>query len=239
MKNHSLLATIITVISASNLSSAFVVSKNELHSTSINLSPKVLEREIEEIPDEAVCLESLTKISFSKAIPGMRRPEFLDGSMVGDVGFDPLAIVKSDEDLLRYREAEMKHGRLAMLAAAGWPLSELLQQKLAYVMNLSPLVDSSGRAPSFLNNFAGVDVKFWLVLISFGLVVELNGAFGSKEAQFPGDLGFDPLGLYPEDAEEQKSMQLAEIKHGRLAMIALVVYSIQELVSNSGIVPSL
>ena len=24
------------------------------------------------------------------------------------------------------REAEVKHGRLAMLAAAGWPLSELL-----------------------------------------------------------------------------------------------------------------
>ena len=42
-----------------------------------------------------------------------------------DVGFDPLGFAKNKEDLLNYREAEIKHARLAMLAAAGWPLSEL------------------------------------------------------------------------------------------------------------------
>lgn len=37
---------------------------------------------------------------------------------------------------------------------------------------------------------------------------------------FPGNLDFDPLGLYPKTQEGRERMQLAEIKHGRLAMIA-------------------
>ena len=243
MKANFLSCAILVSISGNCAVSAFLGPSHESSRASrskcLSISPKLLERDIEEIPEEAVCLETLTKISFSKAIPGMRRPEYLDGSMVGDVGLDPLGFVQSPEDLMRNREAEMKHGRLAMLAAVGWPLSELLQKKIASIMNLTPLVDGNGRAPSFLNNFEGIDFKFWFVLISFGLVVELNGALGGKQGAFPGDLGFDPLSLYPKDIEEQKSMQLAEVKHGRLAMLALLLYSIQELVTHSGIVSSI
>ena len=42
-----------------------------------------------------------------------------DGKMVGDKGFDPLGLADSKEKLAIYREAELKHGRLAMLAALG------------------------------------------------------------------------------------------------------------------------
>jgi hypothetical protein len=61
----------------------------------------------------------------SQSMPFMVRSAALDGSLVGDVGFDPLGFAKNKDDLVQFREA------LAMLAAAGWPLSELLDKKLA------------------------------------------------------------------------------------------------------------
>jgi Chlorophyll A-B binding protein len=51
----------------------------------------------------------------SQALPFLARPAALDGSLVGDVGFDPLGFAKTKSDLLNNREAEIKHGRLAML----------------------------------------------------------------------------------------------------------------------------
>jgi hypothetical protein len=42
---------------------------------------------------------------------------------------DPLGFAKDKATLVRMRDAEIKHSRLAMLAAAGWPLSELWHSK--------------------------------------------------------------------------------------------------------------
>lgn len=53
----------------------------------------------------------------SESLPFMARPAALDGSLVGDVGFDPLGFAKTKDDLLNYREAEIKHARLAMLVS--------------------------------------------------------------------------------------------------------------------------
>merc|ERR1719450_1094394 len=56
------------------------------------------------------------------------------------------------------REAEIKHARLAMLAAVGWPLAEMLNPFIA-------LDGHNGRAPSLFNGglFDG-PVPFFLVL---------------------------------------------------------------------------
>jgi hypothetical protein len=68
--------------------------------------------------------KSLPKMS--ESLPFMLRPQALDGSMAGDVGFDPFGFAKTKEDLMYYREAEIKHARLAMLVrlwhAGGLPL---------------------------------------------------------------------------------------------------------------------
>ena len=53
-------------------------------------------------------------------IGGFKAPLTLDGTLAGDVGFDPLGFSKSAKTLYWMREAEVKHGRLAMLAAVGW-----------------------------------------------------------------------------------------------------------------------
>ena len=41
-----------------------------------------------------------------------------------------------------------------------------------------------------------------------------------REEYYPGDIGFDPLGLRPEDPEEFDIMATKELQNGRLAMLA-------------------
>ena len=76
-------------------------------------------------------------------------------TMVGNKGFDPLGFATSAKTLRAYREAELKHGRLAMLAALGWPVSELLQPWLSKAFGAPDLlaISASGllKAPSVLN----------------------------------------------------------------------------------------
>jgi hypothetical protein len=44
------------------------------------------------------------------------------------------------------------------------------------------------------------------------------------------------LNLYPKDAAGQKSIQLKEIKNGRLAMIAAAGFAIQEAVNGQAVI---
>lgn len=53
-------------------------------------------------------------------IPIFPRPAYLDGTIPGDMGFDPMGIGSWDVLNMNFlREAEIKHGRLAMLAFVG------------------------------------------------------------------------------------------------------------------------
>jgi len=52
-----------------------------------------------------------------------------------------------------------------------------------------------------------------------------------KTDQVPGDLGFDPLGLKPEDPKRFKATQTAELNNGRLAMMAAAGMIAQEMVT--------
>ena len=176
----------------------------------------------------------------SVALPYMTNPIYLTGELAGDVGFDPLGLAKSRSELMNYREAEIKHARLAMLAAAGWPLSELFDRKIAAMLHLSPLLDKGERVPSLLNGgLEKVNPFYWMGCLAIAAGVEFYGMNKAKindESYFPGNLGFDPLELYPKDADDQRRMQLAEIKHGRVAMIAIAGFAIQEYILKVGVV---
>jgi len=176
----------------------------------------------------------------SEALPFQKRPHMLDGSMPGDVGFDPIGFAGTEADLWKYREAEVKHGRLAMLAAVGWPLAELFDRKIANIFALDPIVDASNRNPSILNGGLGkISPLYWLVCLGAAAAIDIKGiekANSNDPNYFPGNLEWDPLGLYPEDKAGRFRMQLAEIKHGRLAMIAITAFAFQEFVQDFAVV---
>lgn len=156
-----------------------------------------------------------------------------------DRGFDPLGFADSRARLTEFREAEIKHARLAMLAAAGWPLSELWDRKIASVLDLPPILDATNRAPSVLNGGLGkINPAYWIGCIALAAAVEgYGGMVNSKKAgYYPGDYGFDPFGLYPKDENGQARMRLSEIKNGRLAMVAITAFAAQEFVAGSAVI---
>jgi hypothetical protein len=147
----------------------------------------------------------------SQALPFVEAPPKLDGSLPGDVGFDPLNL--SNFDLKWMREAELKHGRVCMLA---W---------LGFVS-----VDNGFRAPGApdVSSLAAHDtaVKSGHMLLLLGVVGVFEALSYSAIAEMmtgetdrqPGDYGLDPFKWAAGDKLQR--MQLAEINHARLAMMA-------------------
>ena len=72
-----------------------------------------------------------TNAFISKSHLFLTCPIMLDETMAGDADFDPLGFVQAKGDLMNYQEAEIKHGRLAILAAAEWPLKKLFDEKIS------------------------------------------------------------------------------------------------------------
>ena len=200
-------------------------------------APEEIESEAT-VPERSSGAAAVALPANSASLPFLPRPQYLDGSLAGDVGFDPFNFAKSTSTLLNYREAEVKHARLAMLAAAGWPISELFDKKIAAALNMAPVLDASDRVPSILNGGLGkVSPAYWVGCLGVAALIDLFGTLrtkAEKEMYIPGDFGLR-LG-YPAQEDGQKWMQTAEIKNGRLAMIAVVGFAIQEFVSKQGVV---
>lgn len=172
-------------------------------------------------------------VVMSKSLPFMPQPALLEGDLVGDAGFDPLGLAKSKEGLLWQREAELKHSRIAMLAAAGWPLAELFHQKLASLLHLQPILVEGGRVPSLLNGgLQQVNPFYWMGILSIAGLFEAVDMMNKDN----NDVSlFDPMGLYPKDEQGQERMQLAEIKNGRLAMLAITAFAAAEAFTNQAV----
>ena len=68
-----------------------------------------------------------------------------------------------------------------------------------------------------------------------------RGAFGAllRDSYYPGDIGFDPLGLKPSDPKEFAEIQTKELQNGRLAMLGVAGMCAQELVNGQGIVETI
>merc|ERR1711871_1679875 len=107
----------------------------------------------------------------------------------------------SESDVKRLREAEVMHGRVAMMAFVGYIMGEAV----------TPLTGKSFIMPTEVSGPA-------------------NSHLALRDDYYPGDIGFDPLGLKPTTPEEFVVEQNRELSNGRLAMIAVAGLCAQELV---------
>ena len=182
----------------------------------------------------------VTGMDTSAALPFLPRPALLDGSLPGDRGFDPFNFASDADSLQWQRKSELKHGRLAMLAAVGWPVAELLHKNIADAFDLAPLLASNDRVPSILND--GLShahfPAFWIATIAFAAALEISESVGENVSckLDPTDYGFDPLRLGGKTDEQKRFMQEAEVFNGRLGMLAIVGFAAQEFVLKSAVV---
>ncbi len=161
----------------------------------------------------------------SKAIPFLVKPDKLDGSMPGDMGFDPMRLSDIQQDLKYARWAELKHGRICMLAIVG-----ILTQQAG--------IHFPGEAYTNTDIFGavsqvgfGVNVQIFLGMAGVELLT-FNQHYGEGE---PGDFGLDGGLLKNMSADEIKYRREQEVVHGRLAMIAFVGAMIHTLLFGSAI----
>jgi len=156
--------------------------------------------------------------SFANGMVGGEGPEpmpFSPGS--SSVNFDPAGFAeRSPEWLPWFREAELKHGRAAMLATVGFVAPEFFRipGEQFSVEAIPKVIDAHDALPDSMIQIFG-----WISFLEACSIPALANM--NEFDRRPGDFSFDPLGLYPVSEEKQKEMQLAELKNGRLAMIAI------------------
>ncbi|KAF7833572.1 chlorophyll a-b binding protein 8, chloroplastic [Senna tora] len=165
---------------------------------------------------------------------------YLDGSLPGDFGFDPLGL--SDPEgtggfieprWLAY--GEIINGRFAMLGAAGAIAPEILG-KLGLIPEETALPwFKTGVIPpaGTYNYWADPYTLFVLEMALMGFAEHRRFQDWAK----PGSMGkrpfFNPLG-FGKDEKSMKDLKLKEVKNGRLAMLAILGYFVQGLVTGVG-----
>lgn len=185
---------------------------------------------------------------------------YLDGSLPGDYGFDPLGL--SDPEgtggfiepkWLAY--GEVINGRYAMLGAVGAIAPEIFG-KLGWIPQETALPwFKTGVIPpaGTYNYWADPYTLFVFELALMGFAEHRRfqdwvkpGCLGkqyflgfekylggSGDPPYPGGPLFNPLGL-GKDEKSFKELKLKEVKNGRLAMLAILGYFVQGLVTGVG-----
>lgn len=163
-------------------------------------------------------------ISTPLEVPEEPEPPFNLRTLAGvtpPLGFwDPAGFSEgqSEGKLRFYREVEIKHGRVAMLAAVGFPIAE----------QWHPLWGGNINEPSYLA-FQQTPLQSFWPLVVFAIAVyetfsvftfqrpfdfyyvEGGGPWTMKLDHPPGDMRFDPLSLKPSDPAALLEMETKEL----------------------------
>jgi len=195
----------------------------------------------DEIPDVPPIFAVVEDSAYQPSVIGFDPNVFVQTlpGVTGPLGFfDPVGFCASTngadgaatEGKVRfYREVELKHCRVAMLAALGFLVGE----------QFHPLFGGGIDVPSYLAFQQTPLQTFWPAVVFVIAVIEVfsvfpafenpnNEGWAIKSDHVAGDYGFDPLGLKP-TGDELVEMQNKELNNGRLAMIAIAGMVGQEL----------
>mmetsp|Transcript_30688 Transcript_30688/g.41185 ORF Transcript_30688/g.41185 Transcript_30688/m.41185 type:complete len:318 (-) Transcript_30688:139-1092(-) len=174
----------------------------------------------------ALCAEATEELRMSTAVPYLRYPEVLDGWVGGEKGFDPLQVTEALPVYL-VREAELKHGRVCMLATLGWIATDLgvrfpgeVFQNVSTVGAHDKMVEAGIMGP-FLATIAMYEIYGgWLCLEGF------EGKISREAGDF-----FLGKNFLPKDEAQARNMKLKELENGRLAMLAFSGIATQAVLS--------
>jgi hypothetical protein len=185
--------------------------------------------------------------------------EYMKVGQTAPMGFwDPFGLTTgiSEGRLLFLREAEIKHGRVCMMASLGIVVGEKFHPLLGGydgpAVDLNPFTTNVPLADfwplAFVQTFATIAFLEYrigykaLEGIAFDGMRAITGevntspeVFAAKKGRLSGDYGFDPLGLKPKTEAGLMEMQNKELNNGRLAMLAAFGILIQEAITGEKI----
>lgn len=186
-------------------------------------------------------------------LPGLDPPPYLDGTLAGDFGFDPLGLGEDPESLRWYVQAELVHARFAMAGIAGILFTDLL--RVTGIRDL-PVWYEAGAAKYEIANaqtlfiiqlilMGYAETKRYMDYVSPGSQGQEGSFFFGMEAAleglepgYPGGPLLNPLGL-ARDTKDARDRKLKEIKNGRLAMVAMLGIFVQASVTHAGPIDNL
>jgi len=161
------------------------------------------------------------------------------GFGLGQAAFDPAGFCadKPFGEVQRIRESEIMHGRVAMMACVGY----LVGESSFHPFNIyGPANDQLQQVPlpafaAFTLAILGCELaRAKIAFVEPGAKTDFQTI---RADHYPGDIGFDPLGLKPKNAAEFEKRSAQEIVNGRLAMIGAAGMCAQELVNHETILP--
>eukprot|EP00929_Paragymnodinium_shiwhaense_P104679 TRINITY_DN692_c0_g1_i8.p1 TRINITY_DN692_c0_g1~~TRINITY_DN692_c0_g1_i8.p1 ORF type:complete len:520 (-),score=157.26 TRINITY_DN692_c0_g1_i8:71-1630(-) len=155
------------------------------------------------------------EMEMSPSVPFLKFPKPLKGWTGGEKGFDPVGF--SDQSpMYGLREAELKHGRVCMLATIGWLATDLGARFPGEVFQNTTTINA---------HLDCVKAGYMQPFLGFIGCLELYGGYldylgqSQKITREPGNF-FVGTQFLPKDPEQAESMKLKELENGRLAMLA-------------------
>ena len=129
------------------------------------------------------------------------------------------------------REAELKHGRIAMLAFVGMLVPNFVQITPPYPAEPDWTKALGECYDDKLASIGIVQISVFAMIVE-GHFFPFDARIGQMDRE-PGDLGFDPLKLSKAPNFDLKAAQLKELKNGRLAMIGVAAMFASKYVPGS------